>query len=143
MAAGAAGITKVSGDNQSGAPGTELALPLIVEVRDEQGNPISGRAVAWVVGTGGGSVSSETTPTNAEGRATTNWTLGPAVGANSMNAVVSGVGTVTFNATATAGAGSVQVVTSTSGTGTDPDGFALLLDGSSVGAIGASSSTTL
>src|SRR5918994_5043321 len=103
MAGGAAGITKVSGDNQSGAPGTELALPLIVEVRDEQGNPISGRAVAWVVGTGGGSVSAQTTPTNAEGRATTNWTLGPAIGANSVNAVVSGVGTVTFNATATAG----------------------------------------
>ena len=70
-AGGAAGITKVSGDNQSGAPGAELALPLIVEVRDEQGNPISGRAVAWVVGTGGGSVSAQTTPTNAEGRATT------------------------------------------------------------------------
>ncbi len=102
-AGGAAGITKVSGDNQSGAPGTELALPLIVEVRDEQGNPISGRAVAWVVGTGGGSVSAQTTPTNAEGRATTNWTLGPAVGGNSVNAVVSGVGTVTFTATATAG----------------------------------------
>jgi VCBS repeat-containing protein len=102
-AGGAAGITKVSGDNQSGAPGTELALPLIVEVRDEQGNPISGRAVAWVVGTGGGSVSAQTTPTNAEGRATTNWTLGPAVGPNSVNAVVSGVGTATFNATATAG----------------------------------------
>jgi hypothetical protein len=103
LAGGAAGITKVSGDNQSGSPGAQLALPLLVEVRDDQGNPIADRAVTWVVGTGGGSVSAQNTPTNLEGRATTNWTLGPAIGANSVNAVVSGVGTVTFNATATAG----------------------------------------
>jgi len=102
-AGGAAGITKISGDNQSGSPGAELALPLLVEVRDELGNPIANRDVSWVVGIGGGSVSALNTPTNAEGRATTNWTLGPSVGPNSVNAVVSGVGTVTFNATATAG----------------------------------------
>ena len=103
MPGNAAGITKVQGDNQSGSPGTTLALPLIVEVRDELGNPIADRPVTWVLGTGGGSVSAENTPTNAEGRATTVWTLGPAIGANTVNAVVSGVGTVTFNATATAG----------------------------------------
>jgi hypothetical protein len=38
---------------------------------------------------------------------------------------------------------SVQVVTTTTGTGTDPDGFALLLDGVSAGAIGVSSTITL
>ena len=107
-AGNAAGITKVQGDNQSGSPGAQLALPLIVEVRDELGNPIPDRPVSWVVGAGGGSVSAETTPTNAEGRATINWTLGPAVGANSVNAVVSGVGTATFNATATAGSPSAE-----------------------------------
>ena len=100
----AAGITKVSGDNQSGLPGAPLAQPLVVEVRDGLGNVIADRDVTWVVGTGGGSVSPANTTTNAEGRATTTWTLGSAVGANTVNAVVSGVGTATFTATADAGA---------------------------------------
>ena len=51
--------------------------------------------------------------------------------------------TVAFVITCSAGAGSVQVVTATTGTATDPDGFSVLLDGSSVGAIGASSTSTL
>jgi hypothetical protein len=51
--------------------------------------------------------------------------------------------TVGFVITCSAGAGSIQVVTSTGGTGTDPDGFVLLLDGFSAGAIGATSTTTL
>jgi adhesin/invasin len=98
-----AGITKVDGDNQNGPPGAELA-PLIVEVRDELGNVIPNRDVTWVVGTGGGTVNPPNTRTNAEGQASTIWTLGPGTGQNTVNAVVSGVGSVTFTATADAGA---------------------------------------
>jgi adhesin/invasin len=100
----AAGITKTAGDNQSGLPGAQLAQPLVVEVRDGQGNLLADRDVTWVVGTGGGTVNPVNTKTNADGQASTQWTLGPGVGANSVNAVVSGVGTVTFNATADPGA---------------------------------------
>jgi PKD repeat protein len=103
-AGNAAGITKVEGDNQSGLPGAQLEKPLIVEVRDEQNNLIPNRDVTWVVGTGGGSVTPVNTKTNAEGQASTTWTLGPSVGRNTVNAVVSGVGTVEFVATADAGA---------------------------------------
>ncbi len=102
-AGSAAGITKAGGDNQSAGAGTKLALPLIVEVRDGLGNPIVGRAVTWVVGTGGGSVTPLESTTDAQGRASTEWTLGPAAGPNTVNAVASGVGNVTFTATATAG----------------------------------------
>jgi hypothetical protein len=100
----AAGITKFAGDNQRGLPGAQLAQPLIVEVRDGQGNLIPDRDVTWAVGIGGGSVNPENTKTNAQGQASTQWTLGPGIGDNSVNAVVSGVGTVTFTATADAGA---------------------------------------
>ncbi|MEA2722720.1 MAG: adhesin/invasin, partial [Gemmatimonadales bacterium] len=39
----ATGVTKVSGDGQSGSPGAELALPLVVQVLDAAGNPIPNR----------------------------------------------------------------------------------------------------
>ena len=100
---GAAGVNKVSGDNQSAQAGTELRDPLVVRVLDAEQNPIPNRAVTWIVTGGGGSVSQENTTTNAQGEASTRWTLGPAAGPNSVNAVVSGVGTATFNATGTAG----------------------------------------
>jgi adhesin/invasin len=96
-------VTKIDGDDQRGSPGAQLELPLIVEVRDELGNPVPGTTVEWVIGTGRGSVGSETSTTNARGRASTEWTLGPDVGPNTVNAVVPGVGAVTFSAAATAG----------------------------------------
>ena len=104
----ATGVVKVSGDGQSALGGTELADPLVVQVLDAQQNPIPGRAVTWIVTGGGGSVPSENTTTDAQGFANTRWTLGPSAGANSLNAVVSGVGTATFTATGTAGAPSAS-----------------------------------
>jgi hypothetical protein len=102
-AGGADLLVLVSGDDQTGPPGTELQEPLVVRLLDEAGNGIPDRAVSWVVATGGGSVSSGNTNTDAEGRASTRWTLGPNPGPNTLNAVVSGVGVVGFSATATGG----------------------------------------
>lgn len=99
----AAGVNKVSGDGQSAQAGTELTLPLVVRVLDDGQNPIPNRDVTWIVTGGGGSVSEENTRTNAQGETSVRWTLGPSAGANSVNAVVSGVGTATFTATGTAG----------------------------------------
>jgi hypothetical protein len=56
-------------------------------------------------------VAPQNTTTDAQGKASTHWTLGSSVGNNTVNAVVSGVGTATFTATATAG--SVSASTST------------------------------
>lgn len=100
-AGGAASVVKFSGDNQSAQAGTQLANPLVVQVLDAQGNPIPSRAVTWVVAEG--AVSPENSTTDAEGKASTSWTVGSTPGAKTANAVVSGVGTATFNATATAG----------------------------------------
>jgi Bacterial Ig domain/Bacterial Ig-like domain (group 1) len=121
----AAGVNKISGDNQSALAGTALPEPLVVQVLDAQQNPIANAAVTWIVTSGGGSVSAENSNTDAQGFASIQWTLGPAAGANSLNAVVSGVGTATFNATGTAGtpsAGNTSVSASptsiSAGTGT-------------------------
>ena len=97
-------LVRVSGDGQSAAPGSALSDPLVVRLLDERGNGVPNRAVSWVVATGGGTVDPATSTTDADGRASTRWTLG-AAGGNSLNAVVSGVGVVAFTATATGGGG--------------------------------------
>lgn len=100
----AAGVQPLSGDGQTAAPGATLPSPLVVAVTDADGNPVSGAAVTWVVTAGGGSVAPTTSTTDAQGQAATSWKLGRAVGANTVEAVVSGVGSATFSATAVAGA---------------------------------------
>jgi hypothetical protein len=96
-------LTRVSGNGQSAAPGSELPAPLVVRLLDERGNGVPNRPVSWVVATGGGSVNPATSTTDPEGRASTRWTIG--AGANTLNAVVSGVGVVGFTATGTSGGG--------------------------------------
>jgi hypothetical protein len=102
-AGSAAVLEGISGDGQSALVGTSLPDPLVVRVRDAGGNPVAGLAVAWVPGTGGGSLAPATSTTGADGLASTAWTLGTVAGTNTATAVVSGVGTVGFTATATPG----------------------------------------
>ena len=89
-----------SGDEQDGAAGEALANPLVVRLVDEDGEGVSGRAVAWVVATGGGTAGPASSDTDDDGFASTRWTLGDQAGENTLNAVVSGVGVVSFTATA-------------------------------------------
>ena len=90
-------LVKVSGDDQSGTPGNALANPFVVEVQDEDGEPLSGHSVTFSVTAGGGSLSETSATTNANGRAQTTLTLGSAPGVNSVQASVSGVDPVTFS----------------------------------------------
>jgi adhesin/invasin len=98
-------LVRVSGNNQSAKAGSELPDPLVVRLTDNAGNGIPNRAVSWVIGTGGGSVSSPNTTTDGSGKASTRWTLGASSGSHTVNAVVSGVGVVGFSATATSAGG--------------------------------------
>ena len=102
-AGAAARVEKVSGDGQEAPAGSQLPLPLVVRVLDASNNPIQGRAVTWLPGEGGGSVTPTNGTTDAQGRATAQWTLGSTPGANTLNAVVSEVsgGPAVFTATGT------------------------------------------
>ena len=94
-------IEIVSGNNQRGDTGTELANPFVVEVLDEDDDPVSGVTVTFSVTAGGGSLSDTSVDTNSRGRAQTTLTLGDSPGRNTVRASVSGVSTrVTFTATA-------------------------------------------
>lgn len=77
-------IHKLGGDGQTGTVGTTLPIPLSVRVIDPVGNPIPNVAVAWWrngVSVAPGSV------TDAEGVATTQWTLGPEPGPQTVHAI--------------------------------------------------------
>lgn len=92
----------VSGNAQTGAPGELLADPLIVELVDAEGNPVTDGLVRFEVTGGNGSVSRQTSRTNQQGGAQTRWTLGP--GAGEQQVTVSALGTtvkVSLSATAT------------------------------------------
>jgi uncharacterized protein (TIGR03437 family) len=69
-------MTKTSGDTQTGLPGTILALPLQVSLKDEGGNPISGLSVRFTA-MPGAQVIPETVTTNAGGFAETRLKLPP------------------------------------------------------------------
>lgn len=105
VAGSASRLVYVSGNNQSADPARELDDPLVVRLIDQEGNGVPERAVTWVVGAGGGSVASSTSTTDGDGEARISWTLGPAAGVNTLNAVVSGVGVIPFLATAVSGGG--------------------------------------
>jgi hypothetical protein len=98
-------LVLVSGNNQSTPPNQELSQPLVVRLEDDNGNGVSNRAVSWVIGSGGGSVSATTSSTDDNGEARVRWTLGPTPVVNTLNAVVSGVGFVTFRAVASSPGG--------------------------------------
>ncbi len=103
QAANPTSLVLVSGNEQTGAVGTPLADSLVVRLLDDNGNGVGGKAISWVIGTGGGSASPATATTNPNGFAATQWTLGPSAGSNLLNAVFSGVPSVPFTATAAAG----------------------------------------
>jgi hypothetical protein len=66
----------------AGAPVTE---PPVVRAVDGRGSPVAGATVKWAVVAGGGSVSAETTQTDASGVASVQWTQG-AQGAQTLEA---------------------------------------------------------
>ncbi|MDE0043691.1 MAG: Ig-like domain-containing protein [Candidatus Poribacteria bacterium] len=94
-------LSIVSGDNQNGLTGETLSTPFVVEVRDQNGDPMEGVTVNFAVSTGGGLLSSETGITNANGQTDSVLTLGSDPGTNSVEVSVEGISqTVTFNAEA-------------------------------------------
>ena len=101
-------LTKISGDVQTGDPGTSLANPFVVEVKDDA-NPaqvFAGVTVTFAVTRGGGTLSKTTDTTDANGRAQTTLTLhATSAGENTVNASVTHDRTtlnVSFKATADA-----------------------------------------
>ncbi|HEX2218694.1 MAG TPA: Ig-like domain-containing protein [Gemmatimonadales bacterium] len=110
----AANLEIVDGDEQVGPAGAPLAQQVLVRVTDTQDRPVPNQEVAFVIESGGGSVTPGTVATNSTGHAAADWTLGPAAGDQRLRARTQQGGSselleVTFRATAIAGSGSVLV----------------------------------
>ena len=97
----AGALALVSGNNQNGSLSTMLAQPVVVRVNATDNLPMAGVTVTFAAGSGG-SVGAPTVVTNVNGLAQTTWTLGNALGAQTLTATAAGVtgAPVTFNALA-------------------------------------------
>src|SRR6267154_2804005 len=74
--AGSLSLSVVSGDNQTGPPGTELPAPLVARVEDSRGHAVKGQIVNFVVVSGGGSVFAGAAISGPDGIVQERWTLG-------------------------------------------------------------------
>ena len=94
-------LIKISGDNQQGTSGAKLANPYVIEVRDQNENPVQGTLVTFTVISGDGQIGErftvEEVRTDADGRAQSILTLGPNPGTNTVEVSVAGLELVTFN----------------------------------------------
>ena len=93
-----AGLVKISGDEQEGPAGVQLAEPFVVEVRDQNGSAFAGAVVTFAVTDGEGTLSATTATTDVNGQAATTLMLGSTLGANIVSGTVAGLEPVTFSA---------------------------------------------
>ena len=91
VAAAADSLARVSGNNQSAPASTPLDASLVVRVVDPFGNPVAGQLVDFAIAGGGVSVSANSVISDADGRATTQWTLGAAAGTQTVHVTATGV----------------------------------------------------
>ncbi len=74
---GPVSLSVISGGDQQGLPGQELAQPIVVRVTDGDG-PVAGVLINFVVVQGAGQVFAGAALTNSRGEARERWTLGEA-----------------------------------------------------------------
>ena len=98
-------VKKISGDGQEGTRATLLPEPLVVQVTDAFGNPVSGETVTFTPAMGSGSVAPSQATTDAGGHASAGWTLGASFGEQSVSASISSGASSSFRATPTGGDG--------------------------------------
>ena len=105
-------INLVSGNGQSGSVGQTLASPLVVSTTSAAGAPISGVPVTFTITSGGGIFSNGNSQvivnSDSLGLASASLTLGPAAGANLVQAVAIGLNGNPINFSAT-GIGSLTL----------------------------------
>jgi hypothetical protein len=79
------------GHNQEAAVGTAVPTPPAVRALSDDGRPVPGVVVTFVVTDGGGTLAGAEATSNAEGiAAVTSWTLGQELGQNVLNATAPG-----------------------------------------------------
>ncbi len=96
-------VSVLSGGSQSATVGTSLAAPVVLQVKDQNGNAMAGVVVTLTVSAGSGSVPSAQLTTDASGQVTVMWTLGTVAGTDTLVAQVGSLQALDVVATATPG----------------------------------------
>ena len=99
-----ASVVAPSTDTLRGPAGGATSTQATVLVKNKAGTVLPGIVVNFVPATGNGTVGTPTALTDASGLAKTTWTLGSAVGVQTMTATVGSLPPVTFRAVASVGA---------------------------------------
>jgi hypothetical protein len=94
-------LTIVSGSEQSATVGTALPGPVVLEVKDQNGNPMSGVTVTVAPGATAGSVAAAQVTSDSAGQVTVQWTLGTVAGSDTAMATATGAPALSVVATAT------------------------------------------
>ena len=94
-------VLVLAGNNQTAQPGSLLPDSLVAQVTDQYENPVRDVSVTWTVASGNGSVSPTGGRTDAVGRISTAWTIGPTGGSKEARAIVSGLPPAIFQAAGT------------------------------------------
>lgn len=98
----ASALLTLAGSGQTGQVGEPLPVRSVVRIVDPYGNPIQEKMVSWSAGHGG-SADPAVAVTDAEGLASTAWTLGGTLGEQALVATAVGLPAVTLTASATPG----------------------------------------
>ncbi|MGA7239244.1 MAG: Ig-like domain-containing protein, partial [Bryobacteraceae bacterium] len=106
---GPASIQIVSGNSQTALVNQSFAAPLVIQVLDSQGNPVSGVPVTWAVSSGSANLFNFSTSTDTNGQAAANVTAGSAAGPVTVTATA-GPATAQFNLTVTSGSSSLNAI---------------------------------
>ena len=118
-------LVKILGDNQEGVPGAALANPLVIEVKDQNGNVLKGAQVTFAVTEGEGRLSVRTTQTDATGKATSMLTLGGSSETTIVEVTVPGLEPVTFTANLIAAPATLRHTGAVHSVAFSPDGTTL------------------
>lgn len=108
------GLQVFGGNDQEGVAGTPLSDSIVVRVTDSKQRPVQDVPVIFTV-TDGGQVIPDTALTDADGRASSRWILGPTAGSQTLVAKVAGEPGPGITFTATADPGEADSLTAVAG----------------------------
>ena len=85
-----ASIQTLAGEGQRALPGSSLREPIVVQVLDGDGKPVSGAGVAFRPEAGHGTAVPESAASGPDGQAAAEWILGPSPGTQTLHIAAAG-----------------------------------------------------
>lgn len=93
-------LAVVQGNNQTARAGTLLPTAVVLRITGGSNLPMPNQTVTFTITAGGGSVTPQSAVTNSAGEVTLRWTLGPALGNQTVVATAGALSPVTIAAIA-------------------------------------------